>query len=60
MLPPKAVLREKLHELYAQLASGDDVDEGGHEEGTLDGVEKQAVPRKRTRGVRPKREGRRS
>jgi predicted nuclease of restriction endonuclease-like (RecB) superfamily len=28
MLPPRAVLREKLHELYAQLASSDDEPDG--------------------------------
>lgn len=36
MLPSKAVLRKKLHELYAQLAPGDDDEELSHEDRPVD------------------------
>jgi len=52
MLPSKAVLRKKLHELYMQLAPGDD------ERSTLEVA--QASPRRQPRAARPKRKARRS
>jgi predicted nuclease of restriction endonuclease-like (RecB) superfamily len=60
MLPPRAVLREKLHELYAQLASGDDEDERSPGDATLDVVARRATPRTQPRAARPKRKSRRS
>jgi len=53
MLPSKAVLRKKLHELYAQLAPAAD------EDGTFE-VAAQASTRKQPRAARPKRKARRS
>lgn len=59
MLPPKAVLRDKLHELYAQLASGNDEDERSTEDTTRDAVVQRATPRKPPRVAKPKRQHRR-
>jgi predicted nuclease of restriction endonuclease-like (RecB) superfamily len=58
MLPPKAVLRNKLHELYAQLASRNDEDEGREEDAFETSA--QASPRRQPRAARPKRKARRS
>jgi predicted nuclease of restriction endonuclease-like (RecB) superfamily len=55
MLPPKVVLREKLHELYAQLAPRDDKDESGLGDDSPSAVAQQAVPRRHARVARPKR-----
>lgn len=59
MLPSKAVLRQKLHELYAQLATGRE--EGGEGQGddALD-TSAQARPRRQPRAPRPKRKARRT
>ena len=43
MLPPKAVLRSKLHELYAQLASGDGADVRDRGAGEVDAVTRRAA-----------------
>jgi hypothetical protein len=59
MLPSKAVLRSKLHELYVQLAPGGDDDAHGEGHGALEASAK-ARPRRPTRAARPKRKARRS
>jgi predicted nuclease of restriction endonuclease-like (RecB) superfamily len=50
MLPPKALLRKKLHELYAQLTPGDEIRHKGRDES----VPQAALPSRRRR---PKRKG---
>lgn len=57
MLPSKAVLRSKLHELYAQLAPGGDED--AHGDDALETIAR-ARPRTQPRAAKPKRKARRS
>jgi predicted nuclease of restriction endonuclease-like (RecB) superfamily len=59
MLPPKAVLRDKLHELYAQLAPDSD-DGSGHGDDPLDAIVQPTGRRAQKRDGKPKRKHGRS